>query len=995
MRLLFVDPGKSFRQIVAAMFADTDVEVGFAGSCAEAERLAEEPWHFVCITRHLPDGSGLALARSLRGRPGFANAPFILFTADPAESLAQDAAAAGITEVFAKHNVGELVNFVARYTTRVKKISGRVLYVEDSPAQALVIQEMLDGLGLTVEWCGSANEAWEAFLSRDYDLVLTDIVLADNSSGATLIARIRSLADERGDIPIIAVTAYDQVARRIDLFQLGINDYVAKPVIEEELASRVRNHIERSAAEYEVRRHKKRTFDEALVCLSRTLNNAGGDLPATLREICRQGAAALGVERVGVWQFAAEQGELSRRAGEPDGDPAAPGVTLKLEDFPGYFNAVLTERVIVANDVRFHPATIELNASYCQPLGIGAMLDVPLGPAERRLGVLCFEHRGGKRYWTAEEESFATAVGDLTTLAFEGHERWLADQQIRLAGLVFAAASEAIMICDRDNRIVTINEAFSDITGYAADEVVGRNPAMFRSGMHDDAYYARMWQSLAEHGKWQGDIWDRRKDGTLYPKRLAITCVADEQGATSHYIAVFTDVTREVEGERQLRYLAYNDQLTRLPNRAHAEATLVEVLAAATGAGRPAAVLTIEIDRFKKINSSFSHAAGDQLLQDVARRLEQALGREAQLARWSGAGFVVILADGDTRHAVVAAQRCIDAMLAPFQAGHSEFFMSLSIGIGVFPEHGATPADLLKSAMLALGYAKDNGGNRYVFFDPEMERRSRERLLLESRLRRAIDGRQFVLHYQPKVDAQSLRPVGMEALLRWSDPREGLILPGSFVGLAEETGQIYPITDWVLVEACRQNAHWHRDCGQALPVAVNLPAGAFARRDIAGEIRRILAEAGLPPPLLELELTESAMIDDPQQVIEICSELKGLGVRVAIDDFGTGYSSLNYLKRLPLDKLKIDQSFIRDLPRDANDVAITQAIIAISSKLGLAVIAEGVETREQYEFLRNNGCNQIQGFYFSRPRPPAEIIAEFRGGTPGAPGFSVSEVCFQ
>lgn len=978
MKLLFVDPGKSFQQMIASMFSGTDVEVGFACSIEEALRQAETPWQFVCLSLHLPDGSGLELARQLRRQWTCRTAPFILFTSDISASLAKQAALAGVTEVFLKKNLSDLLNFVGRYTVRVKKIAGRILYVEDSASQALVVQAMLNGIGLTVEWCGNFDEAWNAFLTRDYDLVLTDIVLGDNASGAKLAGAIRSLPDERGDVPIIAVTAYDETARRIDLFHLGVNDYVVKPIVEEELISRVRNHVERTKAERLLRRQRKRAFDETLVYLSRALNTGGGDLSGTLDQICHKAGEALGVGIVAIWQFDGEQTAIECRARYAEGVSSEHlPAELRMEDFPGYFTAVLSERVIVANDVRSHPATVELNEVYSVPLGIGALLDIPLGPAERRMGVLAFEHLGGQRYWTVEEESFAAAVGDLVTLAFESHERWLADQQIRLAGLVFEAASEAIMVCDRSHRIVTVNEAYSSITGYLPDEVVGTIPPIFRAGQRDTASGSAMWLALDAEGKWQGEVQGNRKDGSPYPKRLSINVVKNDKGEVSHFIAVFTDVTTEKEGERQLRYLAYHDVLTELPNRVFAETTLAEQMERSRCDGLPLTVMSIELDRFKRINSAFSHAVGDLLLQEAARRLRGALGEGAQLARWSGAGFVIILPQADMRTAVVAAQRCIDAFMRPFLVTQSELLVTISIGLGMFPEHGGGPNDLLKHAMQALSYAKDNGGNRYVFFSAEMEQRTHERLILEARLRRAIEQQHFVLHYQPKVDAVSGAAVGMEALLRWSDPIEGLIPPGNFIELAEETGQIFPINDWVLYEACRQNALWLTTTGRALPVSVNLPASSFTRADLLSQVRRVLLETGLPAELLELELTESAMIDDPQRVSDICGELKAMGVRVAIDDFGTGYSSLAYLRRLPVDTLKIDRSFVSSLHVSDDDLVIVSSIIGLAKNLRLTIVAEGVERDSQVDALRKLGCDQLQGFLFSRPLPADEFAQRY------------------
>lgn len=545
MKLLFVDASKSFQQLIASMFSGTDVQIGFAGSVDEARAKADESWHFVCLSLHLPDGSGLDLTRELRQLPTCRNAPFILFTSDSSELVAQEAAASGVTEIFLKKNVGELVNFVSRYTARVKRVSGRVLYVEDSAAQALVVQAMLTSMGLSVEWCGTFDEAWAAFRSREYDLVLTDVVLADNSSGAKLVGAIRSLSDERGDVPIIAVTAYDQTARRIDLFHLGVNDYVAKPIVEEELASRVRNHIERMQAERLVQRQRKRGFDETLVHLSRVISAGDGDLLDVLNEICRKAGSALGVASASVWEFcpvAMHLHCLVRHA--VDGFCQQLDMAdLKLEDFPGYFSALLSEPIIVASDARSHPATIEFNEVYSRPLGIDSMLDIPLGPPEQRLGVLCFEHVGGRRYWSSEEESFTAAVGELATLAFEMNERGLLGRRSSLASEVLDGAVDPVAICDAQHRMVMVNRAMAAFCGTTAQQMIGHVFPPFDSSGQAHPLFAEAVRTLGQLGRWQGEFPDWRTGAQPSGVSIRLLAASSEQAGAAHYLAWLTPVS--------------------------------------------------------------------------------------------------------------------------------------------------------------------------------------------------------------------------------------------------------------------------------------------------------------------------------------------------------------------------------------------------------------------------------------------------------------------
>ena len=977
MKLLFVDPSKAYQQIVAATFPGGEIEIGFADTGAEALAMAGDGWQFVCTALHLPDDDGLSLCRKIRAMPAFQHTPLILFTADSSESLQQEAAKAGATEVFQKQNINELVAFVGRYTARLRKIGGRVLYVEDTVAQALAVQALLSGMGLDVEWSHSGIEAWEAFQTRHYDLVLTDLVLTDSLSGASLVSRIRSIAGERGDTPIIAVTAFDQLARRIELFHLGINDYVVKPIVEEELASRVRNLVERRNAEQALRWQEKRRLDEAATALSRMLNSPGSSLAATLKEICRHAAEALKVTRASIWLPIAEGSQLICRAfhevGAPDNELKA---SRNRSDCPKYFEALESNRIVAIEDAWLNPVTAELRDSYLVPNDIRSLLDVPIGPRGNLQGVMCHEERARRRRWTPDEESFAAAAGDIVALAIESHQRWLTDRQLRLAGLVFEATAEAIIVCDAETRIITVNDAFTSITGYDASEAIGKTPSMLKSDRHDADFYAGMWSAINNEGKWLGEIWDRRKDGTIYPKRLSITRVLDEAGHVSHYIGAFTDISKEKSDQEQLRFLAYTDTITQLPNRAHAEAEVDTLLGEAAATSRRVAALCIDVDRFKKINASFGHGHGDLLLREVARRLAQTIPNAALLARWSGASFLVVMAGPDApEQAIATAQRCIEAFRQAFPAGGSELSVTPSIGIALHPQHGGDAATLIKNAMTALGHAKDGGGNRFALFDNTMEQRTVDRLLLESRLRNAIDKRHFVLHYQPKVDSETRRIVGTEALVRWHDPVDGLIAPGMFLPLAEETGQIYTINDWVLGEACRQNAEWHDRHGLRLPVAVNLPAGAFARCDVVGDVRRALSNTGLQPELLELELTESAIIDDPQQAIDVLRELKALGIRLSIDDFGTGYSSLAYLRRLPVDTVKIDRSFVADINASDDELVIVTSIIALAGSLRLNTIAEGIEREAQAQVLRDLGCRQLQGFLFARPMEPSALLA--------------------
>ena len=566
-------------------------------------------------------------------------------------------------------------------------------------------------------------------------------------------------------------------------------------------------------------------------------------------------------------------------------------------------------------------------------------------------------------------------------------------EQLRLLAKVFAHSGEAILVTDAQNRIVSVNESFTRLTGYSADEVQGQNPRILSAGRTTREEYDEMWQAIRHKGTWQGEIWDQRKDGSVYPKWLTISTLRDDQGRVTHYIGNFTDISERKDAERQILHLAHHDTLTGLANRFSLHQRLEQAVALARRDGRGLAVLFIDLDRFKAINDSLGHPMGDRLLIEVGQRLRGSVRESDAVARFGGDEFVIVMTDlqeANVGQISSLASKILRRLSRAYNIAGRELHSTPSIGISVFPEDGDDVDTLLKNADMAMYHAKSLGRANFQFFTPAMNEAAAERAELESALRRAIETRQFLLHFQPQIDALSGRTQCVEALVRWQHPDRGLVPPAKFIPLAEDTGMIEGVGRWVLDAACRQ-LWWLRSHGwPGVRMAVNLSARQLKQDDLIPWIEQLLAVHGIPASELELEITESVAMENPEATIDILRRLRDLGVTLAIDDFGTGYSSLAYLKLLPIQRLKLDRSFVRDIESDHNDAIICSATIALAHSLGLEVVAEGVETEAQYAFLRYLGCDLIQGYYFSRPLP-ADELAPFLGQE-RLPGTDDSEV---
>jgi diguanylate cyclase (GGDEF)-like protein/PAS domain S-box-containing protein len=546
--------------------------------------------------------------------------------------------------------------------------------------------------------------------------------------------------------------------------------------------------------------------------------------------------------------------------------------------------------------------------------------------------------------------------------------------RLRQAAAVFDCTREGVLVTDTRGLIVHVNRAFMEITGYQRADVMGQQPSLFKSGRHSSNFYQQMFQTLERTGEWSGEIWNRRKSGEIYPQWQTIRVIHDDQGHISHYVAVFSDISAIKDSEHELAHLAHHDPLTDLPNRLLFTDRAEQALASAQLHKRGCALLLLDLDHFKIINDSLGHNVGDQLLKLVGERLNTLFGPGVTLARLGGDEFAVLAEScSQVMQAAALAQRMLDVMKQPFIFDGHQLFISASIGISLFPNDALSAEQLLRNADSALFKAKSVGREGYALYTEELTAHAQNRVEIASELRRALDQQELRVYYQPVHDLQGSRLVGVEALVRWQHPERGLVPPGEFIPIAERTGLIADIDAWVLEQACRQMCQWLADGVLLSFIAINVSSRLFARRELYEQVAQVLHATGLDPAFLELEVTESAVMDDPEEALEQLHRLRELGLRLAIDDFGTGYSSLLRLKRLPVQKLKIDQGFVAGVPWDDDDAAIVRVVIALAKSMGMQVHAEGIEQMEQARFLLEQGCDLGQGYWFGKPVPAQDV----------------------
>jgi diguanylate cyclase (GGDEF)-like protein/PAS domain S-box-containing protein len=792
----------------------------------------------------------------------------------------------------------------------------------------LLIRESLEQAAFAVAEAEDGLPALAAFEHLRPDVVLLDVTMKD-MDGFAVCTALRAIDGDQGT-PVVMVTGVNDVASINRAYDVGAVDFITKPINWAVLGHRIRYIVRASRAFNELRSNK-----ESLIKAQR-------------------------IARLGNWNWDIQNerfswsGEIYQTFG------------MSCEASTATYEAFVRCA---------HPEDREcIRNAFESAVDGKSRLDIEhrvIGPD----GQTRFVHLRGE---ASVDDSGRVAC--LTGTTQDISDRVQAEATLRLSANALENSAEAVMISDAKGRIVSVNKAFTTMTGYPAEQVIGKSPDFLRSDRHDSAFYSQLWDSVGKTGHWQGEIWARRRNGEVYPQGVSISQVQDKVGRSSHYVSVSSDISRYKQYEAQLAFLAHHDALTDLPNRFAFQTHLREAVLRARRDGSVIALMFIDLDQFKIINDSLGHIVGDLLLKAAAQRLTGCVRQTDLVARLGGDEFVVVLNGAkDPQHAAKIADKLIDVLAEPFLIDGHELTISGSIGISCYPQDGADADVLLKNADAAMYRAKELGRNNYQFFCVDMGADVVKQLVMTNSLRVALNQKQFLLHYQPRIDLASRRIIGVEALVRWQHPEKGLLAPARFISHAEETGLIGPLGEWVLRTACKQAKAWHESGLGQLRMAVNLSARQFRQPNFAQQIAAILAETGVDASLLELEITESMVMQDLEKTKSILDELTGLRIAIAIDDFGTGHSSLAYLKRFPVEYLKIDRSFIRDLPGNQEDAAITKAIIALGKSLKLRVIAEGIETQSQQSFLELHGCDEGQGYLISQPLAAADLDAILRG----------------
>jgi len=808
----------------------------------------------------------------------------------------------------------------------------RVLLVEDSldDAELLGIELRRSGYDLDIERVETAEEMRAALLNREWDIVLSDYHLPRFSAPDALAV----MGDAGVDLPFIVVSGVINTEEAVTLMRAGANDFARKDDM-----ARLAPAVGRELADAESRRMRRRAED-------------------ALQESGQRLSAAQSIANLGNWQFDIGTSEIwwsdemYRILGH---DPQSFQPTIEA-----LFEAVHPEDKAVTFEA------VERAVKQGKSYNFDHRIVLPDGEervVQERAEVL--------RNEDDEPVSVICTVQDVT-------DRKQAEETLLKLNRAVEQSPASVMITDRSGRLEYVNPKFVETTGYSPEEVVGKNPLFLESGYPTGDHYGNLWHTITSGNEWHGELHNKRKNGELFWEYASFSPIKSADGTITHFLVTKEDITVRKEYEDRLLRQANFDDVTGLPNRVLAMDRLSQALVSAHEQERMVAIMYIDLDRFKNVNDTLGHAAGDQLLQEVAQRFLSCVHESDTVARLGGDEFLIILSLDNTARVEVLATEILNACTSAFKLDGHEVFVSATIGMTVYPDDGTNPHVLLRNADAAMYQAKEKGRNTYMFFTPEMNAEAIQRLELETKLRRAMENEQMKLNFQPLVRADNGELVGAEALLRWDTPElNGVNLPQA-IEVAEETGLIVPMGEWVLRTACQHAKSWQKLSPKPLRIAVNVSARQFKEGNLVNLTKEILAEVDLSANLLELEITEGLLLSDDPETDIIMKELSELGVRLSIDDFGTGYSSLSYLKRFPFDVLKIDRAFIQDVTNDPEDAALTRAIIAMAQGLGLKVIGEGVETAEQLEFLRAEGCNMIQGYYISRPMPADAFIASLK-----------------
>jgi len=796
-----------------------------------------------------------------------------------------------------------------------------------------------------VHWEDSENEA--VITSLVLGILFTVMLIM----GASILAsRTRKLQDTNREITLLVNERTEELSQE-------------KDTLEHEVKIRQQG---------ELRLIKQQEF---MLKLSTNQVSGYGEFENALRQITEISAEALDVGRVGIWFFNKNHDQLNcADLYDYIANSHLNGLLLNSSQLPNYFNAIAKGQVINSDVALKDSRTSEYATFYIESFKIRSILAAPVRREGKVEGVICFEQLNNQRNWRLDEQNFARSIADVVSLEMERYQRKQAESKTIKLSRALEYAADAVFITDKNGCIEYVNPAFEVITGYNGATVIGQNSSIISSGKHDTEFYENMWATILGGNEYRDIFINCRSDGVIYYEEKTITPLRDNQGNISSFVSVGKDITERMQTQERLHFLAHHDILTELPNRAMLIERLNHAINHVQSKSLSLAIMFLDLDRFKVINDTLGHNIGDMLLQKVADRLRTCMRRTDTVARIGGDEFVILLEDiEDSPHISAIARNVIETLEQPFDLEEREIFVTSSIGVGVYPQDGEDSNTLLKNADTAMYRAKEQGRNNFQFYSAEMSSSALERLMLETDLRYALSRNELLLYYQPLIELKSGLIIGYEALLRWQHAELGLISPQDFIPLLEEMGLIVSVGEWVLREACLQCMKWGNEGLPILPVSVNLSGRQFSEANLAESITEILNDTGLAPEFLQLEITESVIMQNASTTTKILQALKQLGVELAIDDFGTGYSSLSYLKRFPIDVLKIDRSFVRDITSDPDDASIVSTIITLAHSLNLNVIAEGVETEEQASFLKTRSCDITQGYLYSKPIPADEM----------------------
>lgn len=690
--------------------------------------------------------------------------------------------------------------------------------------------------------------------------------------------------------------------------------------------------------------------------------------------ITRSACEIYSLARAGIWHINGDTLEPVALYVHEQGHHEMP-LPIDGRRYPSYLRALKEGRALDAHDAENDPRTCELFDDYLRPKAVTAMLDASIRVGGELVAVLCLEHTGGSRAWQADEVAFAGELADQYANVLSNQERRNATSALYLFQRAVEQSASAFILLNRDGMVEYVNPSFTAITQYSADEVQGRQladlPAL--ENLSDLLFNAD--SGLAEQNSWQGEFKSRRKNLEPYWSQFSISKVHADDGTLTHYIGIYEDITETKQSQQRIERLAYSDNLTGLGNRYAFIRALEQRFSNGTA---PVSLLLVDIDNFKRINDTLGHQTGDKLLVSLAKRLRNSFSGEGTLARFASNEFAILLDNCQSQRGQEIAHQVLETLDKPLFVDNQLIIISGSVGLASSPEHGADPQTLMKHAGLALHKAKANGKHQMQVFTDALNAEANYKLFVENNLRRALTQNELEVFYQPKLCLKTGQLLGMEALLRWQHPDNGMIRPDQFISVAEETGLIVPIGKWVVRQACRMSKQLTAVGLGNLQVAINLSPKQFSDPDLVGSIATILQEEQLAPELLELELTEGLLLEATDSTRSQLNELKQLGLTLAMDDFGTGYSSLSYLKKFPIDVIKIDRSFIKDIPENEDDMEITSAVIAMAHNLKLKVVAEGVETPAQLTFLRRQNCDIGQGYLFDRPISGRDLVESLK-----------------